>query len=404
MRCKRCEADIGILEERCGTCGADPRSIDIRPSGGRSLPSFQQIVSDSSESARSAASFRTLALAATSGSFERVRAAQIEVEATTLDVVNLGLLTNRIPLVQEIRIRNGAERDLEDGLVRIWLAPNVGEPWEETIPSLAPGEIWTAEGVTPPLDLAQLAQRSEAEQGQLRFEVREEDRVIHAASQPVRILATNEWIFLDGREWSLASYVFPNHSAVEAALGHARRHLEAGGWGNAFDGYQGGEPEKVRAMLAAVHDALMRDFEITYVNPPASFETTGQKIFLPAEIEKHRRGTCLDLALFMAGILERAGLAPIVFLIPGHAFAGVWTHQRFGGPPVRDDEETLRSDLSDGSFLAIEATGCAQAMSADDSIRLGGKHVEQWPVIAAIDVEAARKRGALPIALPGCQG
>lgn len=402
MRCKSCEGEIGILDEHCPACGADLQVVDIGSRQRKRLPTFRDLTAEPSAAPagesrhQASSSWAEAALVP----FARVRARELDVAVDNLECLNLGLLVNGIPLVRQMRLRNEAAKALEDAHVRVWIAPECGEPWEAILPYLEPGEEWSTGELTPPVNLAYLTSRREAEIGHLRLEVREEERVVFSASRPLQIHAASEWIFLPDREWTLASYIFPNHGAVERILTHARRHLQQLGYGTAFDGYQSDDPSKVRAMLCAVHLALATDLSLSYINPPASFERTGQKIFLPSDIEKHRRGTCLDLALLFAGALERAGLAPLVVLIPGHAFTAVWTREPRDADPVYRSIEPLREAIGRNDLIAIEATACAQDMNAADAIMVGARYLEQWPLMAAVDVAAARCCNALPIPIP----
>lgn len=396
MRCRGCDAEVGILDARCGACGHDLSRVDVRPRAQKRIPTFRDRTREPATDADLAPGRAGLRSAV----FARVRASEVEIDADALDVVNLGLLANDIPLVASLRVRNAGSEPLEDARLRVWVAPAIGEPWERTLPGLDPQECFEVHDVTPPLDLRSLASRREAERAHLRIELCEEGEVVFAASQPVRILAGNEWIFLPGREWTLASFVFPNHPSVERVLSLARAHLEHAGFGGSFDGYQSGEREKVRAMAGALHDALACDLRLGYVNPPASFERTGQKIFLPAEIERHRRGTCLDLSLLFAAALERAGLAPLVVLVPGHAFVAVWTAEPPARAPVFRDKDLLLGSVARDGLLPLEATGCAQGASAALAVAAAAQHLKRLPLVAAIDVAAAREHGALPVALP----
>ena len=67
----------------------------------------------------------------------------------------------------------------------------------------------------------------------------------------------------------------------------------------------------------------MRD-TITYAVPPASFESTGQKIRLPSVIATTGLATCLDTALLFAAAFEQAGLHPVIVFTKGHAIVGAW--------------------------------------------------------------------------------
>jgi len=63
---------------------------------------------------------------------------------------------------------------------------------------------------------------------------------------------------------------------------------------------------------------------------------TVQSARLPREVITGNTGLCIELSLMYASVLKAAGLHPVIFLIPGHAFPGV---------------------LVNGYYYAIEATG-----------------------------------------------
>ncbi len=65
---------------------------------------------------------------------------------------------------------------------------------------------------------------------------------------------------------------------------------------------------------------------------------TVQSARLPREVITGNTGLCIELSLMYASVLKAAGLHPVIFLIPGHAFPGILA--------------------SDGYYYAIEATGC----------------------------------------------
>ncbi|MFI5162909.1 MAG: hypothetical protein ACHQHN_16630 [Sphingobacteriales bacterium] len=65
--------------------------------------------------------------------------------------------------------------------------------------------------------------------------------------------------------------------------------------------------------------------------------TTVQSARLPREVITGNTGLCIELSLMYASVLKAAGLHPVIFLIPGHAFPGI---------------------LASDGYYAIEATGC----------------------------------------------
>lgn len=370
--------------------------MDVRPRREKRIPTFR-------DASRDAAANPSLAPAGAgfhSAVFARMGASEVEVEADALDVVNLALLAGGVPLVASLRVRNAGSETLEGTRLRAWVTPEIGETWELALPALAPEEVFEVRDVTPPLDRHVLAARRESGAAHLCIELREHDEAVLAASQPVRVLAGDEWILAPGYEWSLAGFVFPEHATVQRVLGLARVRLERAGFGRVFDGYASGDRGRVRAMAGAVHEALACDLGLADVSLPAGFERTGQRIRRPEELERRGRGTGLDRSLLFAAALERARLAPLLVLVPGHVFAAVWTAEPPAGGPVFRERSLLLEAAVRGGLLAMDAAGCPREASSELAAAAALRHLEQRPLLAAIDVVAARERGARPIPFP----
>ena len=95
---------------------------------------------------------------------------------------------------------------------------------------------------------------------------------------------------------------------------------------------------------------------VTYVNPPASFEKSGQKVRSPSRVLEARMGTCLDLAVLAAAALEQCGLRPIVVLVRGHAFVGVWLIEAMFADLSIDDAARLRTRVELGEICIFDPT------------------------------------------------
>ena len=96
--------------------------------------------------------------------------------------------------------------------------------------------------------------------------------------------------------------------------------------------------------------------QVRYINPPPSFEETGQKIRAPHEVLVDRWGTCLDLATTYAAALEQAGLNPVLVLCDGHAFCGhLLDDQQLPELVVRDSRMILNY-VEAGLLIPVETT------------------------------------------------
>jgi hypothetical protein len=111
-----------------------------------------------------------------------------------------------------------------------------------------------------------------------------------------------------------------------------------------------------------------------------------QSIRLPREVLTGRTGLCIELSLFYASVMAAAGMDPVVFLIPGHAYPGF---------------------KMNGHYYAIEATGIngeglGGVLTTDQALQLGMKSINEYNQHAQsgddrymiLDVREAIQKGA----------
>lgn len=87
-----------------------------------------------------------------------------------------------------------------------------------------------------------------------------------------------------------------------------------------------------------------------------------QSIRLPREVITGNTGLCIELSLLYASIINSAGLEPIIFLIPGHAYPGFRLN---------------------GQYVALEATGIGGeniggVMTAEQALERGMKELDEF--------------------------
>src|SRR5699024_1390231 len=144
---------------------------------------------------------------------------------------------------------------------------------------------------------------------------------VTTARPPFRILAENEWFNAPAFFESLTAFVQPNTPEVRRVLTEASRLLRERTGDSSLQGYQSG-PTRAATIALAIYEALRAE-DIRYINPPASFENTGQRIRSPSEVLNTRFGTCIDLSVTYAAVCEAAGLHPVIALVAGHALTGI---------------------------------------------------------------------------------
>lgn len=301
--------------------------------------------------------------------------------------------------LQQLRVTNQTDAVVHGAMLELTLAPVLAEPWRVPLAELpARGEL---EVPVPdlPLSAAAFANLVEGQRAELVVAIERAGERLAVSRTPIDLLAYNEWPGLQPVPALLATFVAPNHPALLPLLQSMAQHVGVATGRPALDGYQSGSPERVRAMLAACHDAVVAA-GITYVVAPPSFERAGQKVRTPEQVVGERLGTCLDLALLYAALLEAAGLQPFVVVQRRHAFVGVWTvpaatPQVELGPAVE-----LKKRREVGALLVLECTlACAgQAAPFAQAQAVAEKQLENdAEFLLAIDVAAARSRGFRPL-------
>ena len=340
----------------------------------------------------------------------RVTTRDLQVKHNAHPRLNYAMAHCGLPLIPALEIRNNSHEPAQDVLVKAWVATDYGEPWQKTIPSIAPGETHVEKDIFVPLQKSRLQQVREAERANLRIDVFTEGEVQVSETFPLDVLAYNEWYYSAYFPQTVASFIQPNSPAIEKIISLVRDRLKREFRDTALDGYQSDDPKKILERLEAFFVVLQKDLQITYINPPPSFEgaailpdgtlTVSQKVFFPEQILEHRRGTCLDLALMCAACVERMGLYPVWFMIRGHAFFGTWLYEKSLKEPVITDHAIVQKLLAEALWLPLNSTTFALTppMQFKDCIAEAAhclKDPERF--ICAVDVQSARLSGIKPV-------
>lgn len=188
----------------------------------------------------------------------------------------------------------------------------------------------------------------------------------------------------------IARWVTPHDGTVLRLVATARRYLPNGRFAGYSDvGKAKRTPDRsVRNQARAVFEALRRS-GISYVSSIFTFGSLpelSQRIRLPRETLFLNTANCIDVSVALASALENVGLAPVIVIVPGHAFAGVRT--------APDSSEILYLDLTvlpRGTFeQAITRAQTWMKKTAPNEV-------------LTVDVAAVRSLGIYPLPTSGLQ-
>ncbi|MGP9609440.1 DUF4011 domain-containing protein [Corynebacterium sp. AOP36-E1-14] len=325
----------------------------------------------------------------------------VSVSVYYMGVTNYALANNRIPVVQHIFV--DSDEELADptpvGEISVHASVDGDQLFTSgpiTLPSMDPGTTNFLE----PYDLtrvpvARTLESTEARGGELTISVKLGDELAQETVD-LQVLAPDEWFNSPLYYESLAAFVQPNSASVTPLLSTVGDLLEEHTGSSSIDGYQAGAV-RVTEIAAAVFEAL-RGHDIRYINPPASFEQTGQRVRRSSEVLTTRLGTCIDLSVAFGAVAEQCGLHPVVIMIPGHAMAGVLMTADPLPTPVITEPTVINNYIRSGRLLPIDAVFYDKSAGSAfrEVVERSRKTLEDTVVHGVIDVYGSHRDGIHP--------
>ncbi len=313
--------------------------------------------------------------------------------------IHFAFQQNDVPVVKSIVIENITETNLGPLTLQVQSEPAFSKEWDLNLSGIAQGASSIVRTPNIQLSPSFLESLTERLQGFLRFEASIGGRTIGSTEEVVTLLAKDEWPGLGSLPEILAAFVLPNHPIIEQILHEASQCLEKWTRSSSLSGYQESGPKRVAYQAAAVYETL-RSCHLAYVNPPASFETEGQRIRLPDRILRSKLATCLDVAILAAACLEQAGLHPLILFQKGHAFTGFWLQDECFPEPAVEDSHRVNKRVALNELLVFDAVGITSKPSLDfqAAVRAGNSLLQNSAeFVCAVDVRRARISGIRPM-------
>lgn len=315
--------------------------------------------------------------------------------------INFAMQQNYVPLIRNLVVSNDSG-DIQNNLkIRITFEPDFAKEFIYDIGSIEPGCSVEISPVNIILSTEFLFSLSEKMVGTILIELLQNDNRIFSYNDTVELLAYDEWNGLLIMPEIITAFVTPNHPLISEVLGRASAFLREWNKLPSFTGYQTNNPNNVKIQMAAIFAAL-RSWKIIYNNPPASYETIGQRVRLPHKVLEEKQGTCLDLSVLYAACLEAAGLFPLLIFIKRHAFCGCWLEQQTFCDCAVDDVSAIEKRIAEGNeeILLVECTNftCGNNVDFERAIKHGNDHLNNPTDFQyVVDIQRSRGSGIRPI-------
>lgn len=332
----------------------------------------------------------------------------------TMDVnpiFSFALYQNHVSLLRSLVIKNNSSETKEDVVVKIEDDSNLFSTFEKHIALIEPGEEKYLKNFDFKILGSMLFSLTERMTSLINVSVFCNDEILGKESKEIIIFAYDQWPGSDYDVDIITCFVTPNNPVIKQLMLETAGILGELSENSSLDGYQKKDPERIIMMAKAAYKAI-KNHGIIYSEPPASYKDSkveehfnGQRIRLADELLDNKLGTCFDMSLLYASLLEAIRLKPIIILMKAHAFVGLWLFEdseaKAYGAKI-DDPSELEKRMADGinELILVECTAMCSGSNFEfeEAADIAKKNIANYDEFeCAIDVMRARKGGVLPL-------
>lgn len=300
--------------------------------------------------------------------------------------------------INQIKIDNNTGNDIENAQLRIYSTPSFFEKYEKTVDIDANGQYFD-DKIRIQVDSEYVANINEKVLARVHVELAETDQVIASEDFEIRVWPYSYMYMEPAQMQYLSSFVTPNHPEVTKVVQEASNLLTEWTGNGAWDAYQSikEDPSRTRFMVAAIYETI-RKRNINYIVHPFSADYF-QRIRLIDQVISENNGTCLDMTLLFASCIEHIGLNPLLILIKGHIFAGVWLIDDHFSNICIEDNTLITKKTKEGidEIVLVECTAmCSNRIGFEDAVKQASANMDNQ-FERGIDISCARRNGYLPV-------
>lgn len=324
---------------------------------------------------------------------------KIEVNIEYLRVVNYALYHNRIPVCQYVDINNTTDKPLADVKVVVegeyidkyesMIFPQVGAKKTVRFPTF---------DIVP--SVKELTTLTERICSSFTLRVMTGEETIFTNRYDIDLLPYDFWLGTSIMPQTIASFVTPNHPAINALVVKTAEALKQMTGSSMLSEYQSGNTNDVRLQIAAVFAAIHSQ-GIVYRGMPASYEEIGQRVTLPDQVLATKIGNCIELTLLFATVLEAIGINAGVVIMQGHAYLAAWLVDDCYSCSVCDDASFIEKAISRGidEMVVLECTTVArEKASFEDAVAVAERNLADLNAFHMfIDIKRSRLERILPL-------
>ena len=313
----------------------------------------------------------------------------IEVRVLYSAVANFSMIFNRIPLIRRIEVRNISEESLGNIQLQVSFkesAEALAETavhWETIIGAIPAGQYVSFDRIPLKADkeLFFLAEKNIEACLTVKVTSVATEEVLEEETLSLTILPRDTWIGAESMPELLASFVTPGRNAVRLITEEAAA-------------YQSGLPEKAKEYAQEIYENIRKKgpYTITKQQPAAGTISA-------MDVLSRKQGTALDLAIFYASCLERAGLNPVLVLLDNRVITACWLEDRTFAECVEDDISLITKRMAEGveEIVAVDTAVLAEKGSFEQAQESAAYYLKESSFDVFVDIIRCRGSGIYPI-------
>jgi hypothetical protein len=267
----------------------------------------------------------------------------------------------------------------------------------EVYPTILPGET-VRDYCWPNLDDAKMKEITSKTPVELtvRYSYEGLDQPVQD-QEKIYLLGRNDFVFTELEEEDILTFTdaFDNYPMVAAFVTPNEEYVKTVANTIAGGLETGMNDEDVYAAFIRCFDG-MRALGVKYIQEPTSYwsDRAAQYVQYPAETLSRTSGTCLDLAICMAALMEAVGIKSYVALIPGHAIPIIEL-------PNSGEWYAIESTFIDKDYALSHFPGeTSPEVTAEECIDMAAGEInaamDEGSYIL-IDIEKSWEQGVMPI-------
>lgn len=325
---------------------------------------------------------------------------RISLKFDCLDIYNLAIHNNSIPLIDEIRIFNESDINLKNIELEITSSQSFFNDYVKKIGNLSSGRYIIINPHDLEIDLTKVMYSVVPINTVVYVKLKSMGEVICESSKPVTLLPYNYIPSVNTYTELVSSLVTPEQEEVKALVPVVLDFLKKD-YNTPInqDMWNYSDRTVTDSIIKSIYNAIC-SIKISFNTTPIS-ENVPNKVRLAESVLKNKSGTALEIALLTASLSEKLGINTFLVFAQDKILLGFFYRKETFETCVCDDARPF-AQLKDGScerFSVIDTTSMiyGTSVSFDSSSISAQKIIDSCDAPIIVDIARCRKDGYKPI-------